>query len=55
MKIAAADFRREADGSIEGHKCILRIKEFSSTPERQFLSLPEGVKDVTKRKKEDKK
>ena len=54
VKIAAADFRREPDGSIEGHRCILRITEFSSAPERQFLSLPEGVKDVTKRKKEGK-
>ena len=51
VKIAAADFYR-IGGSIDGHKCIIKIKEFTGTPDTNLLRLPTGVEDVTKRDKD---
>lgn len=50
VKIASASYYRKPDGSMDGHKCIIRITEFSSVPDKSLLRLPEGVEDVTKRK-----
>ena len=48
-KIAAAEYYRNSSGNIEGTKHIIKIKEFSPTPDRTLLKLPEGLEDVTKR------
>lgn len=50
IKIAAANYRKDSKGRIDGRQCIINIVEFSSTPDEKYLSLPEGVKDVTRRK-----
>lgn len=50
VKIASADFYRTNSG-IDGHKCIIKIKEFTGTADLSLLRLPSGVEDVTKRKK----
>lgn len=49
VKIAAANYYTLPDGSIEGNKFIIKVKEFSSVPDTSYLSLPQGVKDVTKK------
>ncbi len=51
VKIAAASYHKNSDGKIDGRRCIIKIQEFSSTPDKSLLKLPEGVKDETKRKK----
>ena len=51
VKIASASYYKNGAGKIDGRKCIIKIQEFSSTPDRNFLKLPEGVKDETKRRK----
>lgn len=50
VKIAAASYYTLPDGSIDGKKTIIKIKEFSSKPDMSYLELPAGVKDVTKKK-----
>ena len=50
VKIAAASYYKKNDGTIDGRKCIIKINEFSSVPDRTLLKLPDGLKDVTKRK-----
>ena len=50
VKIASAAYYRKENGQLDGHKCIIKIREFSSLPDRKLLSLPEGLEDVTKRK-----
>ncbi|WP_294158480.1 hypothetical protein [uncultured Selenomonas sp.] len=50
VKIASATYRYRADGSLDGQKCILKIDEFSSTPEASYLNLPEGMKVVKDKK-----
>ena len=54
VKIAAAEYFRKADGGIDGYKCIIKINEFSAVPDKSVLKLPDGVKDVTKRDKNNK-
>ena len=49
VKIAGAQYWRQADGSINGNKCIIRINEFSAAPDRSLLQLPNGLEDVTER------
>lgn len=49
VKIAAASLKYLPDGTVDGDKVIMRIKEFSNTPDRSLLKLPEGLKDVTKK------
>lgn len=50
-KIAAASYRKNSDGKIDGRKCIIRIDAFLNAPDRSLLHLPEKVQDVTKRRK----
>lgn len=50
VKIASASYYRK-NGKVDGRRCIIKILEFSSTPNRTLLKLPDGVKDETKRKK----
>ena len=50
IKISAASYYRKSDGKIDGRKCIIKISEFTSTPDRNLLNLPPTLKDVTKRK-----
>lgn len=52
VKIASADYYRKPNGALDGHKCIVKIAEFSSMPDKTLLKLPAGVEDVTKRDKE---
>lgn len=49
-KIAAAEFAATASGTLTGHKCIIAVKEFAAVPREEYLSLPDGLADVTKRK-----
>ncbi len=49
-RIASASYSRRGDGKIDGRKCIINIREFSATPDKTLLKLPEGLKDDTKRK-----
>lgn len=51
VKIAAATYWENDKGVMEATKVILKIDEFSATPEVAYLNLPEGVKDNTKRSK----
>ncbi|MBQ8418245.1 MAG: hypothetical protein IJX10_06400 [Phascolarctobacterium sp.] len=55
VKIAAASYYVLPDGTLDGHKAIVKIKEFSATPDATYLNLPAGVKDVTKKPKKSKK
>lgn len=55
VKIAAASYYVLPDGSLDGNKAIIKIKEFSATPDEAYLNLPVGVKDVTKKPKKAKK
>lgn len=50
VKIAAASYYTGEDGKLDGSKFIIKIKEFSPTPDMSYLSLPAGVKDTTKKK-----
>ena len=49
VKIAYASYGRDADGSARGSKCIVKIREFSGSPDDKLLKLPAGLKDETKR------
>lgn len=52
VKIAAASYRRTPDG-FDGKRTILKIRAFSSEPDRSLLCLPDGVKDLTKDEEDD--
>lgn len=54
VKIASATYYTNAKGELDGTRCIIKIDEFSPTPDKKYLSLPEGLKDTTKRKAADK-
>lgn len=55
VKIASGIYTLNNDGRvIDGRRCIVKITEFKSMPEREYLKLPEGVKGKTVRKKDDK-
>ena len=54
VKIASATYYTNAKGELDGTRCIIKIDEFSPTPDKKYLSLPAGLKDTTKRKSEDK-
>ncbi|MBR1760300.1 MAG: hypothetical protein IJ812_07660 [Schwartzia sp.] len=55
VKIASASYKKKPDGSIEGfNRCVAKITEFAPMPEQALLSLPEGLKDMTKRDKKAK-
>ncbi len=49
VKIACASYGRDAQGNASGSKCIVKIREFSATPDDKLLKLPAGLKDETKR------
>ena len=52
VKIACIDYTRQ-DGKIVNYdKSVVEIIEFNNTPNKNYLSLPEGLKDRTKRDKE---
>lgn len=51
VKIAAVSYIKNSDGTVIGRKCIIKINEFSATPDKKLLSLPEGLEDVTNRKR----
>ena len=51
VKIAGARYYTDATGKLNGTKIILQVDEFSPTPDKKYLSLPEGLKDTTKRDK----
>ena len=50
VKISAVSYFKDINGKVDGRKCIIKINEFSATPDRKFLSLPKGLEDETKRK-----
>ena len=50
VKIAAFNYTEDATGIKDYEKTIVEIEEFATTPEQTYLSLPEGLKDKTKRK-----
>lgn len=50
-KIASASYHKDSDDKVNGRKCIIKVDEFSSMPDRSLLRLPEKVQDVTKRRK----
>ncbi len=51
VKISSASYYKNAEGKIDGRRCIIKINEFSTTPDKTLLNLPAGVKDDTKRNK----
>lgn len=53
VKIAAANYYVLPDGSLDGNKFIIKVKKFSPVPELAYLQLPAGVKDTTKKDKQD--
>lgn len=50
VKIVSASYHKDNTGKIEGRRCIIKIQEFSGSVVAEFLNLPAGVKDETKRK-----
>lgn len=55
VKIAAASYYVLPDGTLDGNKTIIKVKEFTAKPDVTYLNLPTGVKDVTKKPKGSKK
>ena len=55
IKIAAFNYSEDSTGIKSYEKTVVEITEFSTTPDQTYLSLPEGLKDKTKRKKGDSK
>ena len=51
VKIASASYHKNANGKIDGRRCIIKINEFSAIADKTLLNLPAGVKDDTKRSK----
>lgn len=49
VKVAFASYGRDAGGNVRGSKCIVKILEFSDSPDGNLLKLPDGLKDETKR------
>lgn len=47
-KIASVHYRKLGPGKVKGDHYLIAIKEFSNTPATEYLSLPAGIKDVTK-------
>lgn len=50
VKIAAAQYWRNSNGVMEGNKTIIKINEFSPTPDKTLLEPPAGVKVVSSKK-----
>ena len=51
VKIISASYHKNAEGKIEGRRCIITVKEFTATPTKSLLTLPPELKDETKREK----
>lgn len=51
VKIAAIRYWQNEQGVFESQKAIIRINEFSATPDETYLQLPPGVKETKKKKK----
>ena len=49
IKIATASYTKRDGVIVDYEKSVIGITEFSFTPEQKYLSLPEGIKDKTKR------
>lgn len=49
VKISFASYGRNERGEVLGSKCIVKILEFTNTPNENLLRLPAGLQDVTKR------
>ena len=50
VKIAAVQYWTNASGIMEGNKTIIKINEFSPTPDQSYLQVPQGVKVNAKKK-----
>ena len=48
VKISSAQFNHDENGELQARRTIIKINEFSPTPDQKLLTLPSGVKDVTK-------
>lgn len=55
VKIASAQFNYDENGNLNARRTIIKINEFSPTPNQEYLQLPAGIKDNTKTPKEDEK
>lgn len=55
VKIAAVEYWTNSNGVMEGNKTIIKINEFSPTPDQTYLELPKGVKDNSKDSKDEEK
>lgn len=51
VKIASAQFVYDDKGQLQARRCIIKINEFSPTPAKKYLVLPNGIKEVTKKAK----
>ena len=49
VKIYFASYVKNANGAVDGKKCIVKILEFTSSPTENLLKLPAGLQDTTKR------
>lgn len=49
IKISFASYGRNTGGEVSGSKCIVKILEFTDSPDENLLRLPAGLQDVTKR------
>ena len=49
VKISFASYSRDRFGKAQGTKCIIKVLEFTSSPDRSLLTLPSGLDDITKR------
>ena len=49
LKISFASYGKDSRGEVQGSKCIIKILEFTNTPNEKLLRLPSGLQDVTKR------
>ena len=49
VKIAAGQYCVNDKGEMDGVRCIIKIDEFSPTPDPSYLKLPDGLEDKTKR------
>ena len=48
-KIFFASYGRNEFGELKARRCIVKVLEFTATPDKNFLNLPSGLVDVTKR------
>ena len=49
VKISFASYGRNKRGEVKGSKCIVKILEFTNSPNENLLKLPAGLDDITKR------